>query len=146
MYNGLLHAHSGLRWLVLFFIIWALIQAISGFLGKRDYTKADRISALLALNFCHIQFLVGLILYFISPKVAFAEGMMKNDVLRFFTMEHVLMMVIGIALISIGFRSAKKLEEAGAKHKKVMIFYSIGLLIILAGIPWPFRNLGAGWF
>lgn len=146
MYNGLLHAHSGLRWLVLFFIIWALIQAISGFFGKRDYTKTDRISALLALNFCHIQFLVGLILYFISPKVAFAEGMMKNDVLRFFTMEHVLMMVIGIALISIGFSSAKKLEEAVAKHKKVMIFYSIGLLIILAGIPWPFRNLGAGWF
>ncbi len=146
MYNGLLHAHSGLRWLALLFIIWALIQAVSGFTGKREYSKTDRTSALLAMIFCHIQLLVGLMLYFISPKVTFAEGMMKNDVLRFFTVEHILMMAIGIALITIGFSSAKKIEEAIAKHKKVMIFYSIGLLIILAGIPWPFRNLGAGWF
>lgn len=146
MYNGLLHAHSGFRWLVLIFLIWALFQAITGFSSKRAYKKSDRLSALLGMIFCHIQMLIGLILYFISPKVAFTSGTMENDMLRFFTMEHIVMMAIGIALITIGFRSAKELTDDVAKHKKILIFYSIGLLIILAGIPWPFRELGAGWF
>ena len=146
MYNGLLHAHSGLRWIVLALLIWAIIQAITGFTSKREYKKSDRLSALLAMIFSHIQLLIGLVLYFISPKVAFAEGMMKNDVLRFFTMEHILMMAVGIILITIGFSTAKRTTDALSKHKKVMIYYGTGLLIILAGIPWPFRELGAGWF
>lgn len=146
MYNGLLHAHSGLRWLLLAFLVWALIQAVTGFTTKRGYDKSDRLSALLAMIFCHIQLLIGLVLYFISPKVAFTGNVMQNDMLRFFTLEHFLMMAVGIILITIGFSTAKRTEDAISKHKKVMIYYGIGLLIILAGIPWPFRELGAGWF
>lgn len=146
MYNGLLHAHSGLRWIVLVLLVWALIKAISGWVGKNEYQKSDRISALLALIFTHIQLLIGLILYFISPKVAFREGVMESSLLRFYTVEHIVMMVIAIALITMGFSKAKRLSESAAKHKKVAIYYGIGLIIIIASIPWPFRGLGTGWF
>lgn len=146
MYEGLLHAHSGLRWIVLILLIWALFKSVTGWLGKKDYQKGDRLSALLALIFNHIQLLIGLVLYFISPRVSFESGVMGNSVLRFYTVEHISMMIIAIALITVGFSTAKRMSDAVAKHKRVAITYGIGLLIILASIPWPFRGLGAGWF
>jgi membrane protein DedA with SNARE-associated domain len=146
MYNGLLHAHSGLRWILLVLIVWAIIKAVSGWTGQKDYQKSDRISALLALIFTHIQLLIGLVLYFISPKVSFESGVMESSVLRFYTVEHITMMVVAIALITFGFSSAKRMEASLAKHKRVAITYGIALLIMIASIPWPFRGLGSGWF
>ena len=146
MYQGLLHAHSGLRWVVLVLIVWALYKTITGWVGKKEYQKSDRLSALLALIFTHIQLLIGLGLYFISPKVSFEPGVMENALLRFYTVEHMSMMIVAIILITIGFSTAKRLEDAVAKHKRVAIMYGIGLVIIIASIPWPFRELGAGWF
>lgn len=146
MYNGLLHAHSGLRWIVLVLLIWALGKAISGWKTQRAYKNSDRLSALFALIFTHIQLLIGLVLYFISPKVAFVDGMMQNSMTRFFTVEHLVLMIVAIALITVGFSTAKRATDAVAKHKKIAIYYGIGLLLILISIPWPFRELGAGWF
>ncbi|WP_428236333.1 cytochrome B [Gracilimonas sp.] len=146
MYEGLLHAHSGLRWIVLVIIVWALFKAVTGWTGKKDYQKSDRLAALLALIFTHIQLLIGLVLYFISPKVSFQSGVMESQVLRFYTVEHMSMMIIAIALITIGFSTAKRMSDSVAKHKRIAIMYGIGLLVIIASIPWPFRGLGAGWF
>lgn len=146
MYNGLLHAHSGLRWILLALIIWALAKAFIGWMGNKEYQKSDRLSALFALIFTHIQLLIGLILYFISPFVRFGNGVMQDSVARFYTIEHITMMILAIALITFGFSSAKRLEASLAKHKRIAITYGIGLLIMLASIPWPFRGLGAGWF
>ena len=146
MYNGLLHAHSGLRWILLVLIVWAIIKAISGWTGQKEYQKSDRLSALLALIFTHIQLLIGLGLYFMSPKVSFESGVMESSVLRFYTVGHITMMIVAIALITFGFSSAKRMEVSLAKHKRVAITYGIGLLIMIASIPWPFRGLGAGWF
>lgn len=146
MYTGLLHAHSGLRWIVLVLIVWALYKSISGWAGNKEYQKSDRLSALLAMIFTHIQLLIGLVLYFISPNVTFQEGVMQNPLFRFFTVEHFAMMIIAIALITVGFSTAKRATEAVQKHKKVTIYYGIGLLIMIAAIPWPFRGLGTGWF
>lgn len=146
MYTGLLHAHSGLRWIVLVLIVWALFKSISGWMGQKEYEKSDRLSALLALIFTHLQLLIGLALYFISPKVSFESGVMESSVLRFFTVEHSLMMIIAIVLITFGFSTAKRMKADLAKHKRIAITYGIGLLIMLASIPWPFRGLGTGWF
>jgi membrane protein DedA with SNARE-associated domain len=146
MYNALLHAHSGLRWIVLVLIIWALFKSFSGWLGKKEYQNSDRLSALFAMVFSHIQLLVGLLLYMDSPNVSFQSGLMKNTMLRFYTVEHVLMMIIAITIITIGFSTAKSITDAVNKHKRIAIMYGIGFLIMLAAIPWPFRNLGAGWF
>ncbi len=146
MYSGLVHAHSGLRWLVLIFLILALVKGISGWMGNKEYTEGDRKMALFAMVFTHIQLLLGLGLYMISPKVSFAEGVMKNAAARFYTVEHFSMMILAIILITIGYSTAKRTSEALGKHKKIAIWYGIGLLIILAAIPWPFRGLGGGWF
>lgn len=146
MYNGLVHAHSGLRWIVLILLVIAIYKAISGWTSKKEFKEGDRKIFLFTLIFTHVQLILGFLLYFISPKVAFTEGFMKITMLRFYAVEHLVTMLLAIALITIGFSAAKRLEDHTAKFKKLAIFYGVGLLLMLAGIPWPFRDLGAGWF
>ena len=144
MYNGLLHAHSGLRWLVLFFLILAVV---TGWLRWSKQTAyPDGKMPLLGLIFTHIQFLLGLVLYFISPKVQFAGEVMKDDVYRFYTVEHFVGMVIAVILITVGYSKAKRQAPESLGHRTVVRYYAFGLALILLSIPWPFRDLGAGWF
>ncbi len=145
MYNGLLHAHSGLRWVVLILLSAAIFNAFS---KKKSgaWTAKDKKITLFAMIFTHVQLVIGLVLYFISPKVSFAEGFMKDTLLRFYAVEHISLMLIAIALITVGYSKAKRAGSDAKKFGAVATFYLIGLILILASIPWPFRNLGAGWF
>ena len=143
MLQGLLHAHSGIRWIVLLLIIINVINALGGLSGNKVFTDRDKKLSLFALIFTHLQALLGIALYFLDKsKVQFNENTMSNDMIRFYTVEHTLMMLIAVILVTIGNRSAK-----AGKVKQVFWFYFIALVLILAAIPWPFReNLGAGWF
>lgn len=145
MYQILNSAHSGMRWLVLITIVVAMIL---GFMNASDNSPNRKNGmALVALIMTHIQFLIGLGLFFISPKVSFESGMMKSSLLRFFTVEHTLAMLLGIIAITVGYSMAKRKSTFGQANKTVGIYYLIGLLIFLAMIPWPFREgLGGGWF
>jgi hypothetical protein len=139
------HAHSGLRWVALLLLVVAIFNALSS-KGKGKYEKKDKMLNLFAMIFLHIQLLIGLVLYFISPKVQFIEGWMKIKQLRFYGMEHLLIMIIAIAVVTIGRKKAENASNIAVKHGTIVKWFTIGLILILAGIPWPFRNLGAGWF
>lgn len=146
MYTGLNHAHSGLRWIVLLLLILAVGIAFRKLRSGREFNDNDRRIALFGLIFTHLQLVIGLVLYFISPKVQFVAGVMADKVLRFYTVEHISVMLIAIALITMGYSKAKRREKADGKFKAIATYYGIGLLLILISIPWPFRGLGAGWF
>jgi NADH:ubiquinone oxidoreductase subunit 2 (subunit N) len=140
----LVRSHSGLRWIALGLLTYAIFNALR---KKGFYAKSDRMLNMFAMVSLHIQLVIGLILYFTSSKVSFVEGWMKNQLLRFYGMEHILLMVIAIVLVTIGHAKAKRATESAKKHKTILIFYAIGLILIIASIPWPFRNLGVeGWF
>jgi hypothetical protein len=144
LYTILDRAHSGLRWVVLLLLIAAIATAFQYWKGGR--TESSKVS-LLAMVVTHIQLLLGLILYFISPYVSFASGFMKNAVTRFYAVEHISMMLLAIAIITIGYVRAKKHIALPAKGKTIFWYYLIGLVLILAAIPWPFRaELGGSWF
>ena len=134
MYEGLKHAHSGLRWLLLIALVVAVIQAFSG--------NANRKVSLWAMILFHIQLLIGIVLYFfLSPITKNFNFDMKNAVERFYGVEHFTMMVIAAILITAGYSAIKK-----GKLSRYKWLYLIGLLVLLAGIPWPFRIPGVGWF
>lgn len=141
----LVRSHSGLRYIVLILLLVAIFNAIAS-KGKNTYEKKDKMINLFAMVFLHIQLLLGLILYFFGSKVQFIEGWMKMAPLRFYGMEHILLMLIAIVLVTIGRRKAENASDPSKKHGKIVVWYTIGLILILAAIPWPFRNLGAGWF
>lgn len=148
MYNGLLHAHSGLRWIILMLLLFAILNAFRK-QSSGTYEKKDKTINLFAMVFLHVQLLIGLVLYFMNSnmKVQYVEGWMKNPMSRFYGLEHILGMVFAIAIITMGRSKAeKKLKGTRDKHRKILVSYTLGLLIILASIPWPFRNFGTGWF
>lgn len=144
--NILVHAHSGLRWIVLGLLIFAILNAFLG--GRREtYEKRDKMINLFAMISLHLQLLIGLIIYFPSGKTNFEGAWMKVDMFRFYGMEHLLGMLIAIVLVTIGRKKAEKTVDAIAKHKKIVVWYTIALVLILASIPWPFRaSLGGSWF
>jgi|TARA_B100000965_G_C19600782_1_gene762528 NADH:ubiquinone oxidoreductase subunit 2 (subunit N) len=130
-------------------VLILLIAAIFNAFGKKNggvWTAKDKKITLFAMVFTHIQLVLGIILYFMSPKVQFVEGFMQNPVYRFFAVEHITLMIIAIALITIGYSKAKRAATDAKKFGAVATFYLVGLILILASIPWPFRNLGSGWF
>ena len=142
--------HNLVRWAVLFFGFWTLLNGITGYFGKRNYTANDNRSNLFFMISCDIQLLLGLILYFVngwSAKLKDLGSNMKDPYIRFFTMEHIVMMLIAWALVHIGRASVKKASTDTAKHKKMLLFFGIAIVLILASIPWPFREaIARPWF
>lgn len=150
MHSTLVIIHSILRWAILLTGIWAFVRALQGANGKTPFVAADNKASLFFSISLDIQFLIGLILYFVSPlmKVANSDmgAAMKDGVLRFFSVEHPTMALIALVLVHIGRSKVKKSPTDALKHKRALIFYGLALLIILAMIPWPFRTaLGRGW-
>jgi hypothetical protein len=101
---------------------------------------------LFAMVTLHVQLIVGLILFFTNGKDYYHQGWMKDDIARFYGMEHLVGMLAAIVLVTIGYSKAKRSEAAVQKHKYTLTFYALGLILILAFIPWPFRALGGNWF
>ena len=131
MNSILAHTHSGLRWVVLGLLVYAILNALR---KKSTYEKSDRLLNMFTMVSLHIQLVLGLILYFTSSKVSFVEGWMKSDLLRFYGMEHILLMIFAIVLVTIGHGKAKRALDVTKKHKTIILYYSIGLLLILASI------------
>ena len=126
--------HSGFRYVVFILVLVAIIQSLLGWLGKKPYTEINRKINLFALISAHTQLLIGIVLYFLSPYVQFNSDTMKNDLTRYFAVEHWFGMIIAIALITIGHIKAKKIETSEAKHKTIAIFYIIAFLVIIGAI------------
>ena len=128
--------HSTLAYAVLAVLLLATINAFLGLSSKRNFKKSDRSLSLIGLILSHIQLVVGLVLWFISPIGKAAMGQMSNAALRLTAMEHPLINIIAIALITIGWSKHKKEESSNGKFKKIGIFYALGLLLILSRIHW----------
>ena len=128
--------HSTLAYAVLAVVLIAVINAFLGLSSKRNFTKNDRSLSLVALILSHIQLLVGLILWATSPLGKDAMSQMSNSAMRLTAVEHPLVNIIAIVLITIGWSKHKKEESSNGKFKKIGIFYVLGLLLILSRIPW----------
>jgi ABC-type xylose transport system permease subunit len=142
----MLHAHSGLRWLALALLVVAIINALSN-KSKNTYAKKDKMINLFAMVTLHIQVTIGIVVAFLSGKINYSAGWMKNPLYRFFGMEHILLMVCAAVIITTGRKKAEKIENLSQRNSKIALWYTIVLILILAGIPWPFRTaLGGSWF
>ncbi|GAB3915439.1 cytochrome B [Mucilaginibacter boryungensis] len=141
MYTFFKNFHSGFRYIVFILVLIAIIQSLAGWLGKKPYTNGNRKMNLFAMISAHTQLLIGLILYFLSPLVQFASSTMKNNELRYWTVEHISMMIIAIVLITIGHSRSKKAVAPEAKHRAIAIFYILATLVIVVAIIQSHRPL-----
>jgi hypothetical protein len=141
MYQVILALHNILRWVVLVLAIVALVRAYVGWFGKREYTETDRKVGVYFSISLDIQLLVGLILYiFLSPitKTAFQNfgtAMTISDI-RFFAVEHILMMILALILVHVGTILSKRASTDVSKHRRSAIWFSLAILVVVFAIPW----------
>ncbi len=140
MESVLLHTHSGLRWIFILLVIFALLRDNSAAPDKK--TMDIPLYTLIVFG---MQILLGLGLYFISHNVSFESGFMKDSQLRFFTVEHAFGMLLAFIIMLLGFRKSKK-QLLSKRNKTIKLYYAIALFIIIISIPWPFRGFGNSWF
>lgn len=140
MYDILLKLHSYWAYLVLIILIIAVVNALIKVFGNKEYEAKDFRIALFTLILSHIQLLIGLVLYFVSPQFELWGEMggevMKNAVARLYLVEHPFVNILAIALITIGYSKHKKKLTSKAKLKPIAIFYSLALVLFLSRIPW----------
>lgn len=136
MYHFIQKFHSGWAYLALLLLVIAVINSLIGFSGKKEFTAKDRKIALFGLIATHIQLVLGLLLYFVSPLGSSLLGQMKDAAARLTSLEHPLTNIIAITLITIGWSKHKKADTNEGKFKSIAIFFLIGLLLILSRIPW----------
>ncbi|PTR00818.1 hypothetical protein C8P68_10145 [Mucilaginibacter yixingensis] len=134
MYTFLFYFHSGLRFVVLLLLLLSIIQSLTGWLGNKPYTESNRKGNMFTMISMHVQLLVGLALYFVSPLVQFGANTMKQADTRYWTVEHITMMIAAIAIVTIGHSRSKKAATAQAKHKNIAIFYVLAVLVIVAAL------------
>lgn len=128
--------HSGNRYLLLAALVLVLFRSWSGWMGKKPFEKADNTASVILLGLAHLQLLLGIIQFFFTSaytRTAMADmgAAMKDEWLRYFTVEHSLMMVIAVVLIHIGRTTSKKATTDETKHKKLAIWTTVAVLIIV---------------
>ncbi len=143
--HPLLVVHSFLRWLVLVSLLYATVNAFIKWRSGASFRKGDNLARVLAAVTAHTQLVIGLALYFISPIVRyfwqnFSAAVHQRQV-RFFGMEHIIVMVAAITVLTIGSAKAKRKETGTQKHKTIFIWFTIALVLILSSIPWAFSPL-----
>ncbi len=139
MYTGLQHLHSGIAYLALLALVLVIIYALVGSLSGRAFTEKDRKIALIAFILSHVQLLVGLVLYFVSPlgfSLLSGGGAMSDATARLTAVEHPLINIVAIVLITIGYSRAKKTSNPRARFRSIYMMYAVGLVLILSRIPW----------
>lgn len=136
MYNFVQKFHSGWAYVALLLLIIAVANSIIGMSSKKEFTAKDRKIALFGLIATHIQLVVGLILYFISPLGKASLGNMKDATARLTSLEHPLINIIAIIIITIGWSRHKNAKTNSAQFKSIAVFFGLGLFLILIRIPW----------
>jgi hypothetical protein len=141
MYPFILALHNIIRWVVIIAGVLAAGKALIGWFGKKEWTKQDRLLGMIFTSSVDIQLLLGLLLYFVFSPITkgafndFGAAMAIAD-LRFFALEHVFYMVLALVFAHLGSMLPKRVDEDRAKFKRAAIWFSLAILIILAGTPW----------
>ena len=141
MYETIQFIHSYWAYLVVLVLIIASVNAIAGFAGNKEYGATNFRIALFTLIVSHIQLLIGIVLLITALSsnrfgVIDMGSVMGNSDLRLLLVEHPLIMIIAVVLITMGYSKHKKKLTSKPKFKILAIFYTIALILVLSRIPW----------
>jgi hypothetical protein len=151
MYHYLLQFHSVLRWIILILLLFAFYKNFAD--RQRAFTPTHQKIGLILMICADIMLLVGLYQWIRGDKGLHSiqlngiGNVMKDPFARFYAIEHTTGMLLAIILIHLGYSYGKKSVPDPQKHKRILLYFGLALLIILISIPWPFReHIGRPWF
>ena len=153
MYPLVLTLHSLVRWAIVIVGVVAVVRAFMGWRGGKPWAQLDDRLGLGFTSTMDLNLLLGLLLYFVLSPITTGAlrdmgAAMGNSALRYFAVEHILIMIIAVVVAHIGRSRSKKAASDTGKHKQAAIFFAISLVLVFLAIPWPFMSAGAGrgWF
>lgn len=147
MQTGLVHLHNLLRWIILILLVLSIVKSFTGYRSGKAFNNGDRKTWLFTLIASHITLLLGFYQLLLGRYGIISAGFegegsfMKDKFYRFFWMEHPLLMIIAILLITLGYGMAKKDVSDQEKYRKAFRYFLAALILILAAVPWPFREV-----
>lgn len=147
MYTTLLVVHSYFRWVVILLAVLALARAFGGWRTRRPWTPADDQAGRLFTIALDVQVTLGLLLYVaFSPitRAAFQDmgAAMRDSVLRFYSVEHIVGMLVAVALVHVGRAKSQRASQSPVRHRAALVYFGLGVLVVLISIPWPFVPAG----
>ncbi len=147
MQTGLVHLHNLLRWIILILLLLSILKAYQGWQSKKAFAAGDKKTWLFTMITAHITLLVGLYQWaagrygIFTTSLPEGTSVMKDKFFRFYWVEHPVGMIIAIVLITLGHGMAKKAVADEVKYKKAFVYFLLALVVILATVPWPFREI-----
>jgi Na+-driven multidrug efflux pump len=149
-YAVVLFAHSYVRWALVALVAVVLVRALLGWRGARVWARADERLHVALVACANLQFTLGVVLYlFLSPfSHAFFDDpavAVKVAALRFFGLEHPVMMLIAVALVHIGRARSRKAATDALRHRRVFATTLAALVVLCLALPWPFTDYGRPW-
>lgn len=140
MYSILKTVHSYWAFFALSILFIVILNALIKIISKKSFNSVDLRISLFGLIFSHIQILIGVILYYISPWfdqwASLGIGVMKNNESRLYLVEHPITNILAILFITIGWSLHKKQSESSKKFLRIILFYGVGYVLLLSRIPW----------
>lgn len=146
MYQGLLHTHNFLRWVILIFLLLSIFRQMTA--GNQPFGGRDKAFGLPLLISAHLTLLIGIYQWIAGDwglNMIQKNGMgavMKDSVMRFWAVEHITGMLLAIIFITIAYGQRKSKHTARVQHRRAMVFYLLALIAILLVVPWPGRGVG----
>lgn len=128
------YIHSGIAYLAVIALVFTVIWAV--YRRQASFEKKDKVIAIISMTLVHLQLVFGLVLYFSFHHYQLSSQVMQIPAQRLLALEHPLMMLIGIVLITIGYSKSKRTEGDAKKFKLIYSLYGIGTLLILSRIPY----------
>lgn len=141
MYSFIIDLHSVWRYIILVLLLIVLFKSLAGWIKKQGFEKIDIVLSRLLLISVHFQFLFGIVLYSLSDVVQFNENTMKNEVIRYWTVEHIFMMLLSVVLITLGYIKSKKDIDSAKRHKILFLYTFISTIIIFTALMLSGRGL-----
>ena len=145
MYSTLIFLHSLFRWLVVISLIYAIYRAYVGFKAQKPFSKADNSIRHWTATIAHVQLIIGILVYTQSPSIKYfwkhTKEAFQNWDVTFYSLVHVLMMLLAIVVLTIGSAKAKRMETDSDKFKTMLLWFFIAFLLIFMAVPWPFSPL-----
>ena len=137
MYNFFLQFHSGIRWLILLAAVIVVVKSLVGLFAGNKYSGFDKATSKSFVMLMRVQFILGIVLYFfLSPFTNTFTFDMGSATIRFWSVEHLLLMFLAIGASEMGNKISGKSDDAQVKFRFQSIFFGISLILMLLGIPW----------
>jgi hypothetical protein len=119
----------------LVFAIWVITRAIIGLVKHKEYTRLDRFLSYAFIISLYLQVIFGIVLFsnlgiMSGYEYLGGDSSIRMVSKRLWPIEHIVMMIFAVLIASLGLILSINARVTKEKHKKVLIYFSISILLI----------------